>query len=71
MVIGEGENTIVDLMNALNNKTLLSQILGIAYKSGDRVQINQRMPHSHNSNFVMSIISEKRMPLLEAFAKRK
>lgn len=44
VVIGEGEDTMVDLMNALSNKTPLSHVLGIAYKNGDHVKVNQRRP---------------------------
>lgn len=44
VVIGEGEDTIIDLMNALNNKTPFSQIPGIAYKDGEHIKINQKRP---------------------------
>ena len=42
VVIGEGEETIIELLNALGNRKSLSSIKGIAYKDGDKVVINER-----------------------------
>lgn len=44
IVIGEGEITIVNLIKALENKTSLSQVKGIAYKKGSDVILNERQP---------------------------
>ena len=43
-VIGEGENTIVELMEAVQNPVRLADIKGIAYRNGDNVTINERRP---------------------------
>ena len=42
IVIGEGELTVTELLNCLENKTLLSNVAGIAYKDGDSVIINEK-----------------------------
>ncbi len=44
VVMGEGENTAIDLMKALEQKTSLDDVLGIAFKSGKKVTINPRRP---------------------------
>jgi len=44
VVIGEGEETIVELMNALANKTSFDGIKGIAFRNGERVTVNERRP---------------------------
>ena len=44
VVIGEGEETIKELMDALANKKSLEELKGIAYRQGDRVVVNQRRP---------------------------
>lgn len=44
VVLGEGERTIVELLNALKNKETFRQIKGIAFKYGDKVIINDRRP---------------------------
>lgn len=41
-VIGEGEETAVELMDALANKRSLAPIIGIAYREGDKVHVNPR-----------------------------
>lgn len=41
-VIGEGEETIIELMNALSNNGSLAGIKGIAYRDGDKIVINER-----------------------------
>lgn len=43
-VIGEGEETVVELFQALAQKRGLAGILGIAYREGDTVTVNQRRP---------------------------
>ncbi len=40
VVIGEGEETMVELLNAYNSKTDLEDVKGIAFKSGSRVVTN-------------------------------
>ena len=42
VVIGEGEITIVELMNALINKTPLQCIKGLAFRERDTIIINER-----------------------------
>lgn len=43
-VLGEGEETIKELMDALANHKPLQKVKGIAYRQGDKVVINQRRP---------------------------
>lgn len=42
VVMGEGEETIVDLLNALSSHKPLSIVKGIAYTEGKEVKINER-----------------------------
>lgn len=42
IVIGEGELTIIELMNAILNKSSLTSIKGIAYRNGERVKVNAK-----------------------------
>ena len=44
IVMGEGEVTIVELLEALKAKKALHQIKGIAFRDGDNVTINERRP---------------------------
>jgi len=44
IVIGEGEETILELLDAIANKQSLSNILGIAYRKDDEIFVNQRRP---------------------------
>lgn len=44
VVIGEGEITIINLLNAITGHKSLSAVKGIAYREGDRVIINERQP---------------------------
>lgn len=44
VVMGEGEETVVDLLNAIGVNRPLSTVKGIAYRDGDRVVINERRP---------------------------
>jgi anaerobic magnesium-protoporphyrin IX monomethyl ester cyclase len=44
VAMGEGEHTTVVLMKALDEKTPLSEVSGIAFKDGAKVTINQRSP---------------------------
>ena len=44
VVIGEGEETIKELIYALANNKSLEALKGIAYRQGDRVVVNQRRP---------------------------
>ena len=43
-IFGEGEETVVDLMNAIENKKPLSKVLGIGYKAKKKVKINKKRP---------------------------
>ena len=43
-IIGEGEDTIIELMDALANNKSLGKLKGIAYRQGDKVVVNQRRP---------------------------
>jgi anaerobic magnesium-protoporphyrin IX monomethyl ester cyclase len=42
VVIGEGELTIIELLNALANNISLADVKGIAFRMADKVQINER-----------------------------
>jgi anaerobic magnesium-protoporphyrin IX monomethyl ester cyclase len=44
VVIGEGEETIVELLAAVGNKQDVSGIKGIAYRNGADIVVNQRHP---------------------------
>ena len=44
VVMGEGEVTIVELLEALKTKKSLHQIKGIAFRDGNNVTINERRP---------------------------
>lgn len=43
-VIGEGEETIVELAGAVENKQPLAVIKGAAFRDGERIIVNQRRP---------------------------
>lgn len=43
-VIGEGEETVIELLNAIDNKAPLSGVKGIAYRDGEQIIINERRP---------------------------
>ncbi len=47
-VIGEGEETIVDLLNAISNKKPFNRIKGIAYRNGNQVILNDSRPLIHD-----------------------
>jgi radical SAM superfamily enzyme YgiQ (UPF0313 family) len=44
VVRGEGENTIIDILDHLSNNKSLSNVLGIAYRVNDKVFINPDRP---------------------------
>jgi len=44
VVIGEGEVTILELLNAISNHLQFNSIKGIAYKEGGKVIVNERRP---------------------------
>ncbi|MFA7254800.1 MAG: radical SAM protein [Candidatus Omnitrophota bacterium] len=48
VVIGEGEITITELMEAVMNRTVLSAVKGIAYREGSETRINARRPLIEN-----------------------
>ena len=71
IVIGEGEETIVDLLGAIGNKETLKGIPGIAYREGTEVTINNRrtlikdidsIPFPAYSLFPMEFYRLMRMP---------
>jgi len=41
-IIGEGENTILEVIDALSNHKLLNKIKGIAYRDGTKILVNPR-----------------------------
>lgn len=41
-VLGEGEETTAELLDALNDRTPLSKVRGIAFREGDKVTVNDR-----------------------------
>lgn len=43
-VIGEGEETVMELLRAVGNHASFAGIKGIAYRDGDRVIVNERRP---------------------------
>ena len=43
-VIGEGELTIIELLDALANRKSLANVNGIAFREGDKVVVNKRRP---------------------------
>ena len=42
VVIGEGEETIIDLLKTVSQKKSLSKIKGIAYREGETVHVNEK-----------------------------
>lgn len=44
VVMGEGEDTAVELLKALENKTPLKDVEGIAFRDGSKVTVNPRRP---------------------------
>lgn len=44
VVIGEGDITIIELMEALKNSRDLSLVKGIAFREGEKITINKRRP---------------------------
>lgn len=44
VVVGEGESTVVELMEAIAKKTSFTHIKGIAYRDGENIIINERRP---------------------------
>lgn len=60
IVMGEGEETIIDLLAALSDKRSLSTVRGISYQEGDRCVVNERRP-------LISDIDTIPRPLYEKF----
>jgi len=50
VVMGEGEVTVVKLLDALGGKKPLKEVMGIAFCDGDKVVINERRPLIENIN---------------------
>ena len=44
LVLGEGEETVVELLGALAARTSLTEVKGLAYRDGSRVVVNLRRP---------------------------
>ena len=44
IVMGEGEETIVELVEAIDDSKRLEHIKGIAFREGDKVTVNERRP---------------------------
>lgn len=44
VVIGEGEITIIDLLDAIGNHRSLETVKGIAFREGEKVVVNKRRP---------------------------
>lgn len=44
VVIGEGEETVLDLMKALSGGSSLASVEGIAFRDGDKITVNKRRP---------------------------
>jgi len=44
IVLGEGEETIVELLGALAARTSLAEVKGLSYRDGGRVMVNPRRP---------------------------
>ena len=44
VVIGEGEETVIDLLQAVEKRSPLSSVKGIAYRDGGKTIINERRP---------------------------
>ncbi len=44
VVIGEGEDTIIELLEAIGNPVKMPRVKGIAYRDGGQVIINERRP---------------------------
>lgn len=44
IVLGEGEMTVVDLMEAISASRDLSTVRGIAFQDGDKIVVNERRP---------------------------
>lgn len=42
VVMGEGEVTVIELLNALASKKSLTDVLGVAFRSEDKVYVNER-----------------------------
>jgi len=50
--MGEGEETVVDLLDSLSNRNPLSKVKGIAYREGEKVYINERRPLIKDNNTI-------------------
>jgi anaerobic magnesium-protoporphyrin IX monomethyl ester cyclase len=44
IVIGEGEDTIIELLEAISTNRPLTNVKGIAFREGDGIKINERRP---------------------------
>ena len=48
VIRGEGEETIVDLINTIKNKKSISNVLGVSYLEGDKIVHNPNRPFIQN-----------------------
>jgi len=44
VVIGEGEETIIELLNSVGSKRGFSSVKGIAFREGNKITVNERRP---------------------------
>lgn len=44
IVVGEGEVTVLELLDALGNPARLAEVRGIAWRNGEKVVVNERRP---------------------------
>ncbi|MCA9798875.1 MAG: B12-binding domain-containing radical SAM protein [Cyanobacteria bacterium HKST-UBA04] len=52
VVAGEGEETVIELVETLSRHTSLEGILGIAYRQGEAIHVNPRRPRQTNIDAV-------------------
>ncbi len=50
VVIGEGDETVVELTQAVENETEISRIRGIAYREGSNIRFTEARPPSIDVN---------------------
>ncbi|MFQ5722119.1 MAG: B12-binding domain-containing radical SAM protein [Candidatus Aminicenantales bacterium] len=50
VIIGEGEETIIELVKALEGKQSLAEVKGLAFKQDDEIVVNEERPHLNLDN---------------------
>lgn len=53
VVMGEGEETIVEVLSAISGKKDFNKVKGIAYRTGNKVTINDRRPPIQNVDEIL------------------